>query len=135
MTRAAQAALRPEIPARTKARRGSYASASQPASGPPIGVEPRKTIEKRAITRPRISAETASWIVELTEETKITAAAPSAARVTASRIRLGIAAESRAATPKASEAVAITLEPVLPWLPLISAAMIEPTPIEQTSTA
>ena len=35
----------PAMPAITSAARGSTASESQPESGPPIGVEPRKTIE------------------------------------------------------------------------------------------
>ena len=43
--RAAQAAESPATPASTSATRGSKASESQPAIGPPIGVEPRKTIE------------------------------------------------------------------------------------------
>ena len=48
---AASAAIAPSaIPAR-----GPATSASQPTSGAPIGVEPRKTTEYSAITRPRMA--------------------------------------------------------------------------------
>ena len=40
--------------------RGLVAWESQPAIGPPIGVEPRKTIEYSAITRPRCDGFAAS---------------------------------------------------------------------------
>ncbi len=43
--RAPRAAIKAAAPPMTSAARGDHASASHPLSGPPIGVEPRKTIE------------------------------------------------------------------------------------------
>jgi hypothetical protein len=45
---------------RRKAALGVATSDSQPAIGPPIGVVPRKTVEYRAITLPRIEGSAAS---------------------------------------------------------------------------
>jgi len=57
---------------------------------------------------------TESWRVELIVAAKTTAAAPSTASTGISRARLGIAAESSAATPKASAPAAIRRGPVRP---------------------
>ena len=57
--------------------RGPATSASQPTSGAPIGVEPRKTIEYSDITRPRMVGSTAICSALFTPAANVTLAAPS----------------------------------------------------------
>ena len=83
--------------------RGPAAPASQPTSGAPIGVEPRKTIEYSAMTRPRMAGATAICRAELTPAANVTLAAPSGTRAAIWSARVGAAAASSSETPKASE--------------------------------
>lgn len=80
---------------------GLAACDSQPAIGPPIGVEPRKTVEYSAITRPRICGSAASCNEALAPAAKATLAAPSGTSTSASTASVGAAAAAAAISPKA----------------------------------
>jgi len=57
-------------------------SLTQPATGPPIGVEPRNATLHSAITRPRIDGSAASWSVLLPLARKPMDSAPTSAIAT-----------------------------------------------------
>ena len=64
------------MPPMTRLARGPAALESQPVIGPPIGVEPMKTTEYSAMTRPRISGATVSCSAEFMPAAKVTLSAP-----------------------------------------------------------
>jgi hypothetical protein len=89
---------------RTSAARGLAASESQPAIGPPIGVDPRKTVEYSAITRPRIDGSAASCSRAFAPAAKATHTPPRGASRIAATARLGAIATTAASAPKARAA-------------------------------
>ena len=132
--RAPIAAITPEAPASTRAARGSIAWLSQPAIGPPIGVEPRKTTEYSAITRPRIAGSAESWSEELMPAAKVTLAAPSGTSAIASSVRVGAPAAISAAAPKPNAAATSRPGPTRPRAPATRAPSTEPTPMATART-
>ena len=119
----------------SSATRGDHVSASQPASGPPIGVEPRKTIEYSAITRPRISGVTASCSAEFTPAANVTLTAPSGTRTTAASSMVGATASSRMSTPNSPDERTSSRLLTRPRAPATSAPTTEPIPIAIISDA
>lgn len=81
------------VPPSAMPQRGPACSASRPTSGAPIGVEPRKTTEYSAITRPRIGPA-ASCSEELTPAANVTLAAPVSASTTICTAWVGAIAAS-----------------------------------------
>ena len=119
----------------TSAARGLAVWATQPASGPPMGVEPRNTTEYSAITRPRISGATSSWSVEFTPAANVTLAAPTSARAATVSGSVGAAAASAVARPKAALAPTSSAGDTRPRAPAVSAPAIDPAAIDTTSAA
>src|SRR5581483_1562962 len=79
-----------------------YCSASHPASGPPMGVEPRKRIEYSAMTRPRMAGIEPSWRLVIVAERKAMPVAPVREHASAARTGLGAIAINVVPTPKAT---------------------------------
>ena len=69
--------------------RAPKCSDTQPAIGPPIGVDPRKTTVASARTRPRMEASAWSCTSELAPDTRKTVAAPTGTTATTASARLG----------------------------------------------
>ena len=69
-----------------------------------MGVVPRKTVEYRAITRPRIEGSAESWSRALAPAAKATLAAPTGTSRMAATSSVGAAATSAALTPNATDA-------------------------------
>src|SRR5262249_44445156 len=101
---AASAAINAAAAPATSPARGPALSASQPISGAPIGVEPRKTIEYSAIARARMTGSTAICSEEFTPAAKVTDAAPKGTRARTCNGRVGATAASSIATPNSVEA-------------------------------
>ena len=110
-------------PARRAARR---TSASQPTSGAPIGVEPRKTTEYSAITRPRMVGSTWICSAEFTPAAKVTDAAPNGISARICNSNVGAAAASSIEIPKASDDTTSSPGETRPRAPAASAPATEP---------
>jgi hypothetical protein len=119
----------------TSPARGPYACASQPTSGAPIGVEPRKTTEYSDITRPREGPSAASCSDELTPAANVTLAAPSGARIRACSRSVGASAASSSAMPNSAAEPASSPGVTRLRAPDASAPHTEPMPIAVVSSA
>lgn len=126
---------RAAAPPSTRPARGPDVSASQPTSGAPIGVDPRKTTEYRAITRPRSASGAPSCSDELTPAAKVTLAAPSGTSVAACASSVGAAAAASSETPKSAEAPTSSAGLTRARAPATSAPATEPTPMALVSSA
>jgi len=115
--------------------RGPAVSAIQPTSGAPTGVEPRKTTEYSAITRPRIAGSTASCSVEFTPAAKVTVTIPSGISAAICSGSVGAAAAASMNSPNAADAHTSSFESTRPRAPASSAPITEPTPIAVVSSA
>jgi len=133
--RAASAAIPAAAAPASRPLRGPATSASQPTAGAPIGVEPRKTTEYSAITRPRIAGSTASWSEELTPAAKVTLAAPSGSSASTCSGRVGASATSSSASANAVAAATRRRGDTRPRALAASAPDTEPTPMAAVSIA
>jgi len=121
-------------PPATSPQRGPNPPASAPTTGAPIGVDPRKTTEYRAITRPRISPA-ASCSDEFTPAANMTLAAPSGTRMSSCTHFVGATAARIWAAPNSAADDTSSRPLTLPRKPEISAPAIAPTPIAAMSVA
>jgi hypothetical protein len=119
----------------TRPARGPYTCATQPTSGAPIGVEPRKTTEYSDITRPREGPSAASWSDEFTPAANVTLAAPSGARISACVSSVGASAASSSAIPNRAADPANRPGVTRLRAPEASAPQTEPMPIAVVSSA
>ena len=115
--------------------RGPAVSAIQPMIGAPIGVEPRKTTEYSAMTRPRIAGSDASCSDELTPAAKVTLAAPSGTSVATCSAKAGAPAAASVSAPNAIDEPANSHTLTRPRAPAASAPSTEPTPRALVSAA
>jgi hypothetical protein len=122
-------------PPSSRPARGPAASASQPTSGAPIGVEPRNTTEYSAITRPRSAGPAPSCSDELTPAAKVTLAMPSGTSASAWSVSVGASAASSWAAPKSAAETVSSPGPVRLRAPAASAPRTEPMPIALVSSA
>src|SRR5580700_4629179 len=73
-------AAKPEAAAMPSAQRGPYTSATQPTMGAPIGVQPKATARRIAITRPLMAGSVDNCIKLFVELAKVSADTPMTTR-------------------------------------------------------
>ena len=91
-------------PPTTKPDRAPKTSEIHPMIGPPIGVDPRKTIACRASTRPRICGSARSWSSAVDDVMNMMLARPTRIANGNATSRFGADASSNIATPKPNAA-------------------------------
>ena len=86
-------------------QRAPATSANQPTIGAPIVVEPRKAIDQKAITRPRICGELSNCKRLFPRDEKLIEKIPTSTMTNPVRNRLGMNAAARTASPNRKQAL------------------------------
>lgn len=128
------AAARPDSAPTPSDHRGPHVSDTQPAMGAPIGVPPRVTASRMAMTLPRMAWSVVSWIRLLAVVVSVCEATPTATRTRANNQKVGAMAASPSPIPKTAEPASSRARRGRDRRAASRAPITDPTAITEVST-